>query len=56
MRQRTYDLTGWSLFGVGCLFFVIQGMQNGSPMTLIGSALFLIGVVIVLVPYFKSGY
>lgn len=51
MKQQTYDLTGWVLFGVGCLLFVIQGIRTGEPLTLIASVLFLVGVLVILIPY-----
>jgi hypothetical protein len=55
MRQRTYDITGWSLFGAGCVFFIAQGIRTDAPLTVVGSALFLIGVIVVLIPYARTG-
>lgn len=52
MRQRTYDTIGWGIFGLGCVPFIINAVMHGSMLTLIGSILFLVGVLIVLTPYF----
>lgn len=55
MRQRQFDIIGWTLFAVGCVAFVVQGVMTGSMLTLVGSVLFLVGVVVVLVPYYFNG-
>lgn len=54
MKQDTCNKTGWSLFAIGCIPFVIEGVRAGDMLTLVGSVLFLVGVLIVIVPfYFK---
>lgn len=55
MRQKTYDITGWTLFAIGCLVFIVQGLRNGEVLTLVGSVFFMVGVLVVLVPYCRTG-
>lgn len=55
MRQKTYDMIGWTLFAVGCVPFVIHGVIAGNMLNVLGSVLFLVGVVVVLVPYYFKG-
>jgi hypothetical protein len=50
-RQRRYDIAGWALFGIGCLAFLSAGIRNGDIFTILGSLLFLVGVIAFLIPY-----
>jgi hypothetical protein len=51
LKRIHYEIGGWVIFGVGCLAFLGAGIQNQNIFTIVGSILFLIGVVAFLIPY-----
>jgi len=54
--ERQFQLLGWVLF-LGCsILFIIDSVAAGSPWGLAGSAFFLVGCVIFLIPFtWKKG-
>ncbi len=45
-----YDLAGYGLWVVGVLFFLASSIRSGDPLALVGSIMFLVGIVLVMVP------
>lgn len=52
--RRTYELAGWLLFAAGVMLFIAQGLRAGDVLTIIGSTLFLAGIVAFLVPLLRG--
>jgi len=52
MQART-QLLGWALFLVCSFFFITDSVITGSPLGIAGSALFLLGCVVFLVPLIR---
>jgi len=44
------EIAGYGLWVVGILFFVASALKNGDWWSFAGSAFFLVGIVIVMVP------
>ena len=52
--RETYDLTGYGLWLLGILFFIAAAIRSGDELSLVGSVLFLVGIVLVMVPMVKG--
>ena len=52
--RETYDLTGFGLWVLGILFFIAAAFRSGDALSLTGSLLFLVGIVLVMVPMVKG--
>ncbi len=52
--RETHDLAGYGLWVLGILFFVAAALRSGDALSLAGSVLFLVGIVLVMVPMVKS--
>lgn len=48
--RQTYDLTGYGLWVLGILFFIAAALRSGDSLSLAGSVLFLVGIVLLMVP------
>lgn len=53
-RELKYHLTGWILFIICAIFFIVSSLKNHDTLTFIGSIIFLIACVVFLVPLFES--
>lgn len=51
--ERRLELAGWLLWLVGVGFFTVSGVRNGDVWTVIGSVLFGIGIVCLLIPLLR---
>jgi len=50
-RESQFQLFGWVLFLMCSILFIVDNVAAGSPWGLAGSALFLLGCVIFLIPF-----
>lgn len=53
-QRRRYELIGWWLFGLGVVFYLVQGIVAGELLGIAGSLAFLAGVVAFLLPMRRS--
>lgn len=51
--HRRLELAGWGLWLVGVGFFAYSGLRNGDPWSTIGSILFGVGIVCLLIPLLR---
>ena len=51
--DRRLELAGWLLWLVGVGFFTASGLRNGDPLSTIGSVLFGVGIVCLLIPLLR---
>ena len=51
--DRRLELAGWLLWLVGVGFFAFSGIRNDDPWSTIGSILFGIGIVCLLIPLLR---
>ncbi len=51
--HRQLELAGWLLWLVGVGFFTVSGLRSGDVWTVIGSVLFGIGIVCLLIPMMR---
>lgn len=51
---RRLELAGWLLWLVGIGFFTLSGFRNSDPWTTIGSILFGVGIVCLLIPLLRK--
>lgn len=51
--HRRLELTGWLLWLAGVGFFTVSGLRNDDPWTVIGSILFGVGIVCLLIPLLR---
>ncbi|MCY4625169.1 MAG: hypothetical protein OXC99_09265 [Chloroflexi bacterium] len=51
--NRRLELAGWMLWLVGVVFFTVSGLRNGDVWTVIGSVLFGVGIVCLLIPLLR---
>ncbi len=49
-RELKSQLWGWILFVMSAVFFVISSIKNGDVLGFIGSALFLVGCAVFMIP------
>lgn len=50
MSPRTFQITGWLLFVLSALGFIVSSIRSGDVLSLIAGVLFLVGCVMFLVP------
>ena len=50
-RERKYQLSGWLLFLVCAVLFIIDSSINWSPWGLFGSIFFLLGCIAFIIPF-----
>ncbi len=48
--EKWFHLTGWLLFLVCAIFFIMQYLLHSSALGLIGSIVFLFGCIVFLIP------
>ncbi len=49
-RGSQFQLFGWMLFLVGCIFFIVDSIAAGSLLGIVGGATFFLGCVVFLIP------
>jgi hypothetical protein len=53
MNDRAWQLTGWLLFLVSAVAFIVASLRSGDPVGLVGGVFFLLACLAFLVPYFR---
>ena len=51
--DRRLELAGWLLWLVGVGFFTVSGLRSGDIWTTVGSVLFGLGIVCLLIPLLR---
>lgn len=55
MTDRSWNLTGWWLFIVCAMLFILASARAGDILALVGSVAFMAANVAFLVPYYRHG-
>jgi len=53
-NNTKFQLTGWLLFIICAIFFIISSIQTFDPLLLIGSIIFLIACIVFIIPLISS--
>ena len=49
-RRRKFNLSGWGLFIVSAVFFMLAALRSGDPFGLLGGFFFLVACIVFLIP------
>jgi predicted membrane channel-forming protein YqfA (hemolysin III family) len=55
MTERQMHLSGWILFTLSAVFYILSSLESQSLTSLIGSVLFLLACLFFIIPYFWGG-
>lgn len=54
MSQKKYEMTGWFLFIICAIFFIISGFKSQDIILVVASFIFLFACFVFLVPLIKE--
>jgi len=53
MSNRSINLTGWILFVISALAFIVSSYRSGDVIALVGGIFFLVACLVFMIPYFR---
>jgi F0F1-type ATP synthase assembly protein I len=53
VSNRSINLTGWILFVISALAFIVAGYRSGDMIALLGGIFFLVACLVFMIPYFR---